>query len=294
MISPLLTSYLDESADKERKEVLCVGGILINENILRHIQPAWDACLNTAEIAYFSYSDCKGLNEEFFPYRDKYKDGAHDKAATALENFENILISAPWVGFGLAVISSDYAGVLRDRPAASVFFRESPTESAYGQIMCEIAREVRKNAKGHQVAYFIDDSSDYPKIADVFRSIKINQPVLGTTMVSVGPLDDKQTPALQMADLVVGMTRAAFMNWIARGRPNTPILEHKWWDHIEATWIWDRAHMLRNLRTTLNSSRLRKGTIAVRPLPEPSSAALRRQEKARRKKLVKARNDKKS
>jgi len=287
MITPLLSSYLDESADKEKKKVLCVGGILIHEENLRRIQDEWITVLRDAEISYFHYTECKGLHGEFLPYRNKYKSNAHSEAEKVMRRMEGILLSGSWIGFSAAVLVSEYIGVLRDLAASKHIFREDPTESTYGQLMWEIARQVRKNAKGFQVAYFIDSSADFSKIYETFRGTKINHPVIGKTMVSIAPLDDKTVPALQMADLLIGTIRDAFVDWLQSGRPERSILDAKWNQHVEPTWIWDKAHMLRLIRTTIRSRKLKDGTIAIRPRSKPSGTDLRRQEKNRRKMLWK-------
>lgn len=287
MIAPLLSSYLDESADKKKREAFCVGGILIHEENLSRIRHEWTQRVHRAGIPYFRYADCKGLHGAFLSYRKRFKDDASQEADRVLKDLEDILLSAPWGGFSAAVLVSEYIGILSEFPAAKHIFREDPTESAYGQMFYEIARQVRRNAKGFQVAYFIDESSDYSKIYDMFQATKINHPIIGKTMKTIAPLNDKETPALQMADLVTGMIRDEFIAWVQSGRPQRALLDAKWNGHVEPTWIWDRPHMLRIIRATLNSHKLKTGKIATRPLRKLSGAELRRQEKARRKQLVK-------
>jgi hypothetical protein len=289
MIAPLLSSYLDESADQKKKEALCIAGILIREDNLARIQEQWIERLRVAGIPYFHYTECKGLHGEFFSYRRKYGTEAHQRADAVLEDLEGILLSASWGGFSAGVLVSEYMGILHDIPASKHIFREDPTEALYGQMLYEIARQVRRNAKGFQVAYFIDESSDFSKIYDMFEGTKANHPVIGRTMKTIAPLDDKDVPALQMADLFTGRIREGFIAWLKSGRPDNPIMDAKWNKHIEPTWIWDREHMIRLIKTTLKSPKLKDGTIAVRLLNKPSAADLRRQEKARRKQITRGR-----
>ena len=289
MIAPLLSSYLDESSDKEQKQTLCVGGLLISQRSLDKIQGAWIERLATAEIAYFSFTDCKGLHGEFLPYRAKYKSEARNMADSVLADLESILLSGSWIGFGLAVLIADYERVLAEIPVSSVFYEKDPTELAYGQIMCDIARAVRKEAPNHAVAYFVDESSDYPKIAHGFRAIKSNHPIIGKTMMTVAALDDKGVPALQMADLIVGVVRESIVAWLKSGNRYST-LDDKWRVRFEKGIArWDGEHTMKNLKATLRSHKFISGTIANRLLPKPSASQKRRQEKLRRKSLVEAR-----
>jgi hypothetical protein len=287
----MLGSYLDESSDQKKKEALCVGGILINDTCLSQIQDAWIAGLKIAGISYFHFTECKGLHGEFFHYRAKYKSEAKNVAGNILANFEDILLSTSWIGFGLGIVIQDYLGVLREFPGVSIFYSRDPTDFAYGQIMYEIAKAVRKNARGWQAAFFIDESSDYPKISDTFRGVKTNHPIIGKTMATVAPLNDKKTPALQMADLLVGNIKESFIKALRIGKEYGS-LDDKWKNHIELIGICNKSHMLKNIKTNLLSPRLLAGKIATRQPPKLSGTNIRRQEKNRRRCLVKEKHSK--
>lgn len=296
VIARVLSTYLDESSDKRAKKTLCIGSMLLNDACLKEIESAWAIRVQEAGIDYFRFADCKGLHGEFFHYRKKYSSlvEARTRAEAVLSDLEKILLSTSWVGFTMGILIPEYAEILRDVPVSKLIYRDDPTELAYGQMLFEIAREVRKNAKGFQVAYFIDESSDYPKIAEVFAGVKTNHPIIGKTMATVAPLNDKQVPALQMADLIAGMTREAFIRWVETGRPNRPIFHEKWHNHLGPTWIWDKDHMIRTIWGTLNSHKMRTATLATRLRSKPSSSDTRRAEKTRRKELMKKKNEAKS
>jgi hypothetical protein len=280
----MLSAYLDESADKQKKVVLCVGGIVAADPFLQGIQDSWKKRLELENVPYFRYSDCKGLHGSFFHFRKRHGASGYDRAEKLMRDLEDILLSTSWIGFGMGVIIQEYKKVISEFPGLSTIYLEDPNESAYGQMMYEIARAVRKNAPGHQVAYLVDESSDYPKIAGAFRATKINHPIVGRTMTTVSPLNDKVVPSLQMADLVLGKIRESFARWMS---DRTHTLNEDWSDewnaHISDVGIWNRAHMLRGLRATLTKAQT--GNAALRPPPTPSLADIRKQERIRRKSL---------
>jgi len=280
----MVSAYLDESSDKRKQIVLSVGGIVAPDPFLQQIEGLWMDRLNRDNVLYFRYSDCKGLHGSFFHFRKKFGDGAQQRANDVLADLESILLSVPWVGFGLGVIIKEYKGVLTEFPELSTIYMDDPIEAAYGQMMYEIARAVRKNAPGHEVSYIADKSSDYLKVAGAFLATKVNHPVIARTMTTVAPLDDKQTPPLQMADLIVGKIRESFAAWLLN--PKRTLNEEwsdEWNSHIANVGIWNRAHMLRSARVTI--ARARSGRAAIRPLPKPSPTETKRREKARRKYL---------
>lgn len=280
----MLDAHLDESSDKHKTTVLCVGGIVAAPPLLQSIQTAWIDRLEDENIRYFRFSDCRGMHGQFFQFRQKYGDRARERAEAVLHDLETILLSTSWIGFGLGVVIQEYMEVLREFPTLSSIYREDPTEAAYGQMMYEIARTVRKQAPGLRVAYLIDESNDYPKIAGVFRATKQNHPIIGRTMTTVAPLNDEITPALQMGDLIVGKIREAFAAWISdSSRTLNETWSDEWNSHIEDVGIWNRAHMLRSVRATI--TKVSNGKVVMREVPKPSGSELRKQEKARRKRL---------
>lgn len=202
----MLASYLDESSDKRTESLLCVGGLISNEPILRRLSTAWNARLDQDGIAYFRFSDWKNLHGAFHHFR-RHKDGARKRADKVLCDLEEILLSESWVGVGMGVLVPQYRTVLMENPYARLLYPNDPTEPAYGQMFYQIAHVIRKNGAGHQVAIFVDKSNDYPKLAGVYRALQLHHPTLGKSLATIAPVDDKLTPAMQMADFIVGKIR---------------------------------------------------------------------------------------
>jgi hypothetical protein len=199
LLVPLLQSYLDESSDEKKEHVFCVGAFLANEVHWKEMQGAWLNRLRVPdEIAYFRSTSCKSVNGPFFKLRAKYGSNAHSIANKIRADLEALLLSYSWLGFGIAIVISDYQEVLKTVPIAKRFYKQDPVEMAFGSMFYAIGRAVRAKARKYQVSYIIDDSTYSAKITDVFKAVKINHPVIAKSMATVVPLDDKTTVPLQI------------------------------------------------------------------------------------------------
>jgi hypothetical protein len=280
---PVLSSFIDESADETRKEVYAVGTFLANEVYWRAIQDEWAKRLAQDGIAYFRSADCKSLGGPFQALIRKYgKPKAHDIANKLRSDLEDILLSYHWIGFGLGVIMPDYDEVFHITPAARMMYSEDPTETAYSQIMYEVALAVQRNAPEAEVAYIIDDSSYSGKIAEAFKATKRNHPELAKTMRTILPLDDRVTPCLQVADLIASVIKDGFLGWLKSGRKHTAIVA-KWFrepNHFEPLGVWDKGHMLHSIRQTLKSAKFTSGELARRTQRKTTKAERKRMRKA--------------
>src|SRR5207245_1501086 len=77
--------------------------------------------------------------------------------------------------------------------------------------------------------------------------------------------DDKTTPPLQMADLVASIVKDMFLDWLSKGKPRRVLLEDKWHSHFERIGRFDAEQMVKSLKKTLESKRLTKGELPLRP-----------------------------
>jgi hypothetical protein len=289
MVTPIanLQSYLDESSDEMRKDVLCVGGFMAYEEDWTAMQEVWRERLRVPdEISYFRATSCKGIHESFFKLRKKYIDDARSVADKVRADLEDILLSRPWRGFGIGVLVPDYNAVWQAYPLARRMFRKDPVESAFAVMFCEIARAAQDVSSENRVAFTIDDSTYSGIIAEAFKGVKVNHPGLARSMATLEPLDDKVTPPLQMADLLASVVRDTFLEWLKVGRPQYIPMKEKWSNHFQLVGMWDKEYMLMNMVDTIDDPRFQTKQLALRTAPERTGAELRREEKRRRKALI--------
>jgi len=288
-----LQAYLDDSSDGKKEQVVCAGAVVGNELNWPLLEEAWLERLKQDEIEYFRTTECKGVHGAFYKLRRKYGySGAQAIARKLRDDLEAILLAHPWYGFGIAALVSDYLEVWNSVPDAKLFYREDPTEATFSTIFFEIAAHAQDISPEYQVAYIIDDSSYSGIIAEAFKGLKHNHPNL--PIARLAPLDDKKTPALQMADLFANITKDSFLQWLIDGKPKITGFDHKWQNHVAVLGRWDKEHMLKSIEKNLKDPRYAAGLFPKRST-QKFKRQLRHDEKMRRKALIKsigARNEK--
>jgi Protein of unknown function (DUF3800) len=270
---PIVDSYSDESADERCEQAFCVGAIIAGAPHWALIQDEWKKRLNGLD--YFSSKDHRALGGPFQKLVRQCGSlaAARKKADAIRADLEDVLLSVDWWGgFGIVVPIADYRAIFHTSPFARHIYKDRniPTVPAYSQMMFQIAYTARRETPDQQVgvAFYIDKSSDEKKIQDAHRAIKIIHPTIGESLVGAPvPLDDKLTPALQAADLLVGIVKDAALKWITEGRPHHGVaIEPKWIRHFaEPIGVFDSAHMLHSVTRTIRSKRFIAGTLPVQP-----------------------------
>ena len=227
----VLDTFIDESSDQTRKDVFCVAGFLAHEHFWKPLEERWVKRLAEDGVKYFSAKDCKSVQGPFSHLRKVHGslEEARKVANSIRADLEDILVPPPelppsqWHGFSLAVVIPEYNHVRDEYPESRVFYAKDPTVAAYSQIMYEIVRAVRRKAKKFGIAYIIDQSNDFKKINHAFKAMKVNHPVIGFSAKTCAPFDDKQTPGLQMADLLASVSKDISLEWLASGRKHPEI-----------------------------------------------------------------------
>jgi len=269
MVNGVLDTFIDESSDREQRNIFCVAAVLANEFIYKPLEEKWTERLNADGIDYFRASDCRSVHGAFEHLRKKCGslEAAKKVADAVWFDLESLLLTSPWLGFSTGVIIPEYKAVWEASLEARRCYAKDPTVAAYHQTMYEVTRTVRKKAKGFQVMFVVDDSTYSDKIRDAFKGMKINHPTIGSSAKGCIPLNDKDTPALQMADLFASITKDLFLQAIKQGGKYMEL--GKWHNHIDRIGKLNAEAMLNSLRHTFNSPRFLKGTIARQHVPEP-------------------------
>jgi hypothetical protein len=270
---PIVDSYSDESADEKCEQAFCVGAIIAGAHHWALIQDEWKKRLNGLD--HFSCKDHRTLGGPFQKLIRQCGSlaAARKKADAIRADLEDVLLSIDWWGgFGVVVPIADYRAIFHTSPFARHIYKDRtiPTVPAYSQMMFQIVHTVRRETPGQEVgvAFYIDKSSDEKKIQDAHRAIKIIHPTIGGSLVAPPvALDDKVTPPLQAADLLVGIVKDAALKWITDGRPRHGVAVHsKWIRHFaEPIGVFDSAHMLRSVTRTIRSKRFITGTLPMQP-----------------------------
>jgi hypothetical protein len=272
----VLETFCDESSDGSQKEILAVSAFLAHRESWSTLEAKWLRRLHTDGVKYFSAKDCRSVQKPFRHFTQECGSlgAAKQRAQQVRADLEEILIPAPslppaqWHGFAVGVVIPEYRAVLRDYPIARKFWAEDPTITAYAQVMFQIVNTVRRKAKRFGVAFIVDESSDFTKIKHAFDATRELHPSFKETAKTCAGLDDKETPALQMADMLADVTRQGFVRNL-----HSPEIG-KWGRNVSNLYVYSAKYMLKQLVKTLEHPRFKQGTL-VRQLP-PSKRAIRK------------------
>ena len=154
------------------------------------MQELWLKALAKEEIDYFHATDCKSVSGPFRKLIRKYRgfDAAKKIADGIRLDLETILLSFPWVGFGIGVDIQSYHQFRQEQPLTKIFFSEDPTVQAYTRIMYQVTNSTRREAPGHSVAFVIDQSSYDEKIIHAFNAMKVQHPIISNSIATLTPL----------------------------------------------------------------------------------------------------------
>lgn len=283
-VIPQFDCSVDESGDKHQQRSMCVAAFLASLSRWTQLEKRWLTTLAKEGVKYFETTECKYVQGGFGHLKRKYGTLEQAKLAARKLNAEltELLVGAreSWVAFCICVDIPEYKEVLSEYPIARSFFSPRPIVSAYAQLMYEVAHVTRRETKGQsKVAFVIDLSSQAPLIMDEFRCLQENHPRFASTAKSVVPLDDKDTPPLQMADLLASLAREQFLVWQQGTKKRRFRLTGPLVGRFERIGVWDKNHMIRILQRTLTSPRYISGRLVPRIKPE------RRLSKGERKQL---------
>jgi hypothetical protein len=201
---PMLRAYFDEGNDDK---VFLIGGWLSNVAEWEQFSQEWATELKAApSIEYFKNNEAMGFKGQFAGWTEE----SRDKKLLA---FARIIAKHELVGFvvgvGLAKFTTLFGGsILPKKTLRSIIKYTEPYHFAcQGAISVTLGYQVLKaNNLSEQVDFifdegvrFLDDCvANYPKLKSAL-------PLEGAAIAgSVGSGNDRCTPALQAADMLVG------------------------------------------------------------------------------------------
>lgn len=225
-------SFMDESVDKGKVGLFAVGGILGRGVPIFELERRWEKLLNdsTINVPYFKASDCNSGTGPF----SKFVVDPTNITTTERQTLDSIsqqfvdLITHP-VAYdsreflcvqGTAVVQPDFYDVIKDPKARSIL-GPSPYRLAYDLAMTQCAWTMKELGDGepkHCVSFICDrDQEHSPFAEEAYNSLKQTNPNAAEYMGTFSSEDEKQSLAVQAADLAVFEIRRALnlslKNW---------------------------------------------------------------------------------
>jgi len=207
----VLACHMDESSDAMQEKIFVVAGYLARTEIWYEVERQWAARLRCDGIEYFRTSDCFNFRGPFAKIlRDNPQTKAREIRDGIVEDLRLIVRSFDLAALCFVGVMPDYRAVLSE-PYSEYVFQNDPYLHAYEALLYNVSALVCDGVS-EPVAFVVDDHSKALQLLARWPEIKRNSPKASPCMGTLAPLDDRMTPALQMADLLSNSTKRALEN----------------------------------------------------------------------------------
>jgi hypothetical protein len=232
----MITSYMDESADTDKKGIFAVGGFLGRGVPKFELERNWEKLCKRPDIdiEYFKASQCKSGTGQFRKFVADPKNITPTEQArldAISHEFLNLIINPipfDWHSFlciqGVGVVQQDFYDVIKD-PNARAILGDSPYRLAYDFAMIQCAwamKELEQSIKTDKlkkmdtspsreyVSFVCDEDEEHSPLAkEAYLNLKATNPVAAEFMGVFESGDDKKWVSLQAADAAIFEVRRA-------------------------------------------------------------------------------------
>jgi hypothetical protein len=244
--------FLDDSKDQNQSKLMVSAGFFAPQPDWSSFRMAWKSVLRKYGLEYFKSSEFNHLTGQFEKFRKdpSYpKPKGREEAKLIRSELQGVLRNHPKIlGTGMCIPLDDYAKVCA-RPDANEIFTGNPYQRALEAVMLETVKMVRRIPGRNAVAFVHDDGSDFDMLREIYNKFKVKNPKTAKYMAGFQPLDDKEHPPLQLADMIANFVLEVGLEWLSNGR------EAKWATEMEANigklGIWTEHVMLSILKRNL-------------------------------------------
>jgi hypothetical protein len=233
-----LKVFADESYDSK---VYCCGALLGWPKSFYYLGLKWNDRLEREGLKYFHASE-------------------HVKLVELREDLVKIIQSDSSVaGSSFSIVKKDFAELVRTDSRAKKLFGTDPMVCAYKTLVKDMVTLMEKDFPNPpvKIAFVFDGHSNWKKAEKAYRELS-EDPACAHRILSVTHADDKDFPALQMADLMAYEARIDTGTWLAGTTEQRTALEALKRTHsIYFMGVRDKAHLLLEL-DKLESQQSRK------------------------------------
>lgn len=244
----VLTFWMDDSADKKRERIFVVAGFMGRAEVVWEAERHWKARVESDGLDYFRTTDCNNLTGEFEKLVQAHgRDRAREIADNLIADLWPIVKSASLLGFCFLGPMSDYNAV-QTEPYSEYVFEKDPYIQAHQHLIYHVAAWVCDREELHEpVAFVFDEHNKAAALVGRWDKLKEDSPCAAPCMGSLAPLSDRQSPAIQMGDLLANTAKRAFEDRLHD--PTSAVAELKRICGQNLTWVgaWNEEY-LRELR----------------------------------------------
>jgi len=243
-------SFLDDSKDGGQKQMIVSAGFCGPKDAWADLRKAWNKRLQEDGLEYFKTSEFRMLKGQFLPFRDLSQ--PRDKANKLRSDLQAIVaLHRQIMGFGVAIDEEDYQETIKTRKAENIF-GANPYHRALESVMYETVQHVRSLPGRNVVAFVHDDGEDFTELHNVYKAFKAKNPRTSKYMMGFMPLNDKQHPPLQLADMIANLTMHLGLDWLDNGRTQPKLEQMR--QSIEKLGIWNKSYVEAVLDSNIKSN----------------------------------------
>jgi hypothetical protein len=256
---------LDDSADRKRRIVFSVAGLLGYPNEWFELERKWEQLVRGAGLSYFRTADYMSMGLGWGGEFDKLvaKHGlttARVIADALVQDLKELIHGHKMAAFCLAILMPDFNEVVSK--LRRVPFHKDPYIYAHHQLIGLVAEEVLKMKAPPVIAVAYDGNSKSAELKRSWVPFKNANPTWGATLGTLAPLDDKLNPSIQIADLIAHTTTDTFRS--RHKDPSAGIAELREWlpmlmrvAYVDKKYL--RTVLAHNARRLANHSKEQKG-----------------------------------
>jgi len=241
-------AFMDDSADALAEKVAVSGIFIGNKEQWSFLRREWRKRLKSEGMLYFKASEYYGLRGEFQKFRSESKyapPSGREAAKRIFDDLEALIRRAEIVSLGIVIPVGDYMAI-RALPEAEGIWQQPPYFAALNGGFFETVKAIRRLPGNNAVAFVHDDDNRFPEYLRAYHEFKEKNPKTAGLMRGFIPLDDKQHPSLQAADLAANATCNFAKEWL--DKPTEATLQ-RLRRSMYKIGIWDKDYMLEVLRT---------------------------------------------
>lgn len=227
----MISVFGDDSSDRNHQEVLSVGAFWGWSADFSSVEAAWQDRLQRDGVAYFHATECESLSGQFDPVpRGLSLNSARAFAESVRYDLIQILDKSKLDGAAVSLSRRDFSEVMLSNPIAQREYPADPTVLTYRSLIKLAIDELLRlhpHFEGEaRVDFVFDDHSNWEKAEIAYEVLRQNDPLCRQMVGSVKHSDDKNLPALQMADLMAHEARYHALSYWGKADVNRHSLKN--------------------------------------------------------------------
>lgn len=244
----MLAFSMDESTDRKQEKLYVVAGFLGRPGEIWEAERHWSKRVRKEGIEYFRTNEYNTLTGEFAKLVcQSGREAARTRADELLEELWLIVKSVNIAGFCFLGPIPAYETV-RAEPYSEYIYEKDPYIQVHQHLIYSVAYHVCENFKAlGPVAFAFDEHCKSASLLSRWEDQKARSPIASQCMGTLAPLDDRKSPAIQMADLLANTAKRVFENQMHNPKAGVEALNRICGQSLEWLAAWNEDY-LRELR----------------------------------------------